>query len=495
MGTIRKQSIVSSIFIYIGFAIGAVNILFLFPRYFTPEEFGLTRILVDISLILSTLCTAGAIPIAFKFFPYYEARLERKKNDLVSISLFIVLISCLAIYFLFPQFEPLFIRKFGARSPLLADHIKLVIPLTISLALLGIIEVFAWIAGKTIVANFSRELLLRVFVMFLIAAWVGGLFINFEKWITTYSLIYLPLVGIVLVSVLSTRKISISVHVSSLTKRLSPLMLKFGGAYFLSALLNIIARTNDTLIIASQSAGGLADAAIFTIATYLITVMDVPQRSMISSATPQIAKAWKEKDMAKLDRLYKKTALNLLIIAAGILGLIIINIPLLLNILGPAYYGLPLLLLILGTGKLIDLGTGMNSQILQLSKYWRIDLFTNMLFVVVSILLNYFLTKKFGILGTAYGSLIAIIVFNLIRFIYIKRIYGLQPFSKKNALALISASVTTGICFLLPLPGLFLAGTIKTILFISAYVFITLKLNISSDITELWQMAKNRFLR
>jgi O-antigen/teichoic acid export membrane protein len=216
---------------------------------------------------------------------------------------------------------------------------------------------------------------------------------------------------------------------------------------------------------------------------------------MISAATPQIAKAWKEKDMAKLDRLYKKTALNLLIIAAGILGLIIINIPLLLNILGPAYYGLPLLLLILGTGKLIDLGTGMNSQILQLSKYWRIDLFTNMLFVVVSILLNYFLTKKFGILGTAYGSLIAIIVFNLIRFIYIKRIYGLQPFSKKNALALISASVTTGICFLLPLPGLFLAGTIKTILFISAYVFITLKLNISSDITELWQMAKNRFLR
>jgi hypothetical protein len=41
------------------------------------------------------------------------------------------------------------------------------------------------------------------------------------------------------------------------------------------------------------------------------------------------------------------------------------------------------LLIILGIGKLIDLGTGLNSQILQLSKYWRIDLFTNMLFVGV----------------------------------------------------------------------------------------------------------------
>jgi O-antigen/teichoic acid export membrane protein len=492
MGTIRKQSIVSSIFIYIGFTIGAVNILFLFPRYFTPEQFGLTRILVDIALILSTLCTAGAIPIAFKFFPYYESRLERKKNDLISIALAMVLLSCIVVYFLFPQFVPLFIRKFGARSPLLADHIHLVIPLTISLALLGIIEVFAWITGKTIVANFSRELLLRVFVMILIALWVLGLFKNYETWITYYSLVFLPLVVIVLLTVLSTKKIYFPLHVSSLTKRLSPLMLKFGGAYFLSALLNIIARTNDTLIIASQSAGGLADAAIFTIATYLITVMDVPQRSMISATTPQIAKAWKEKDLSKLDRLYKKTALNLLIIAAAILGLIIINIPILLSILGPLYYGLPVLLIVLGIGKLIDLGTGMNSQILQLSKYWRIDLFTNMLFVVVSIILNYFLTKKLGILGTAFGSLIAIIVFNLIRFVYIKKIYGLQPFTQKNAVALISAALMTAISFCLPISNLFLAGIIKSTVFITGYIFLTLKLNISSDMTELWQIAKNK---
>jgi hypothetical protein len=63
MTTIRKQSIYSSIFIYIGFAIGAFNVLYLFPKYFTKEEFGLTRILVDIALILSTLCTAAAVPV------------------------------------------------------------------------------------------------------------------------------------------------------------------------------------------------------------------------------------------------------------------------------------------------------------------------------------------------------------------------------------------------------------------------------------------------
>ena len=49
MGIIRKQSILSSIFIYIGFAIGAINILYIFPVYLKTEEFGLTRLLIDVS--------------------------------------------------------------------------------------------------------------------------------------------------------------------------------------------------------------------------------------------------------------------------------------------------------------------------------------------------------------------------------------------------------------------------------------------------------------
>jgi len=80
MSTIRKQSIYSSLYIYAGFAIGAFNVLFLFPKFFTPEEFGLTRILMDISMILSMICTAGTLPVAMKFYPYYKHYLPKEKN-------------------------------------------------------------------------------------------------------------------------------------------------------------------------------------------------------------------------------------------------------------------------------------------------------------------------------------------------------------------------------------------------------------------------------
>lgn len=118
MATIRKQSIYSSLFIYIGFAIGAINVLFLFPRFFTQEQFGLTRILMDIALIFATICTAGAIPVGFKFYPFYSHHLQTKKNDLLTLVLTSVLGTCLILFLLSPIIEPIVIRKFGYRSPI-----------------------------------------------------------------------------------------------------------------------------------------------------------------------------------------------------------------------------------------------------------------------------------------------------------------------------------------------------------------------------------------
>lgn len=493
MATIRKQSIYSSLFIYAGFAIGALNVLFLFPRFFTPEQFGLTRVLMDIALIFSTICAAGTLPVAMKFYPFYKHHLPKEKNDLLTWVFVIGTVMCLLIYLAFPLIEPWTLKKFGYRSPILVTHFKWVYPLTISLVAISMLEVFAWIVGRTVIANFLKEFLFRILTLLLIIIWGTGIITDFDLFIGTYASLYFIPVAILIWVVYRSREFSINFTPSKVTKRYQGFMLKFGGAYFLSAVLNIVAKTNDTLIIASQSQGGLADAAIFTIATYLITVMDVPQRSMVSAATPQIALAWKNNDLEKLDRLYKKTALNLLIIAAGIMGIVVMALPYLQELLGTAYSGLSILMLVLGFGKLIDLGTGLNSQILQLSKHWKIDLFTNMFFVFVSILFNYFLTKNYGILGTAFGSLIAIVLYNFIRFIYIKRIYGLQPFSVNNFLALLLAAGLATLIFNIPLPlPIIVVSSIKIIAFGLCYGFGVIKLNISQDITDLWQLTAQK---
>ncbi len=496
MATIRKQSIYSSIYIYAGFAIGAFNVLFLFPKFFTPEEFGLTRILMDIAMIFSMICTAGTLPVALKFYPFYKHYLPKEKNDLITLVLSIGAMMCLLLWIAFPYIEPFALKKFAARSPILVHHLKLVIPLTISLVALSMLEVFAWIIGKTIVANFLKEFLFRIVVLLVILAWVFGLIKNYNLFIGIYSYLYFIPIAVLAWVIIRSKTFLLVFKKSNVTQKLSGTMVRFGGAYFLGNILNVVAKTNDTIIIASQSTGGLADAAIFTIATYLITVMDVPQRSLVSVSTPQIAQAWKDKDLAKLERLYKKTALNLLIVASGILGIVVLNIPAFIHVLGPAYAGMSMLMLILGVSKLIDLGTGMNTQILQLSKHWRIDLLTNMLFVVVSIILNYLLTRKYGILGTAAGSLIAVVLFNFIRFYYIKRIYALQPFSWRNGLTLIVAAALTVALHLLEFHEMIWINlALKSLFFILAFAYFIIRFNISPDITELYAMARKKLAR
>ncbi|MFN5421795.1 MAG: lipopolysaccharide biosynthesis protein [bacterium] len=493
MGSIRKQSIFSSLFIYAGFGIGAINVLYLFPRFFTPEQFGLTRLLMDIAMILATVCTAGIIPVAFKFFPFYKKYLKKSENELFTLLVSIAAILSTTVFLLMPIVEPWIIKKFASRSPILTEYFYLIFPLTLTLVGFNILEIFAWIGGKPVISTFLKEFLYRLLVTFLVICWALGIISHFKVFIEIYALVYLLPFVLLIIIVYKSHQFVIQFKLSKVTKKIGGVMFKFGSAYFLSMLLNILAKTNDTLIIASQSTGGLADAAVFTIATYLITLMDVPQRSMIAAATPHISQAWKDRDMMKLDRLYKKTALNLLIIALGIGGLVLINNQLIVKLLGDHYALLPTLMLLLGISKIIDLGTGLNSQILQLSKHWKIDLFSNMFFVGMSILLNYFLTRSYGILGTATGTIISIFFYNLTRFIFIKKIYKLQPFSWKNGIALLSAAILTGILSYFRISeNIFVNSIFASILFISLFSFVIIRFKISEDISELFVMLKDK---
>lgn len=494
MSTIRKQSVYSVVLIYAGFMVGAVNVLLLFPKYFSADEYGLTRLLLELGLLLSTLCTVGMVPVSIKFFPFYQKYLGHKKNDLFFLTLVVTTIALLVMLFTIPVLKPWIIRKFGDKSPLFVQYFDLIYPLTVCMTLFNLFEAYAWITKKAVLSNFLKEFLFRFMSTLLILGWITGMIKGFDLFATLFSYSYLPPLLVLAFFIFQNRQVSLQTEISPVTRRLGKKMAGFGFAFFASATLNALAKTNDSIILASQSPNGLTDTAIFNIATYLVTLMEVPQRSLTSAATPQIAIAWKDRNMERLRSIYRKTALNLMIIGMGLFSLIWLNIADLAAILGDKYAPITTLILILGAAKIIDLGTGMNSQILMLSKHWKIDLFTNMLFVIVSIVLNYILTKKLGVWGPAWGGLIAIIVFNLIRFSAIWKIYGLQPFTWSHLKVIALAMAGLGIAWLIPdLGDHYVNIAVYSLVFILLYCFSILKFRVSADINDLYQVAIKRF--
>lgn len=492
MGIIRKQSIFSSVFSYIGFAIGAVNKLLIFPLFFTSKQIGLTTLLVDIGLVFSAVATLGTGSITAKFFPFYKEYLPKRKNDLPSFTLFICLGGCLivmAILFLCQNFIS---RKFGTQSPLFVTHYSLLYPLVVSIALFSLFESYAWSIQKTVISNFLREVAFRVFVLGLLLLYIYKA-ISLETFFTLYAFIYVPSVLILLFYLIRSGNFPINFSVSNVTRRMYRRIAAFGALIFSSSLLNVISRAIDVIFLASQSSGGLSDANVFSYGSYMISIMEVPQRSIVAIATPIISQAWKDKNEKGIENLYHKTSLNLLIVGLAIWGLIFLNLDNAVQYLGKEYAPMKSVFIIMGIAKLIDLGTGANSQILLLSKYWRLDFFTNMTYVFISLPLNYILIHKYGIYGPAWANLIALTVFNSIRFIYIWKLFHIQPFTVYTLYAILLAAACIASAHFIPIASnLFIDIIIRSIVFAGIFAGCILLFNISPDITGLYQYALQR---
>lgn len=485
MGIVRKQSIASSIYIYLGFAVGAFNVLYLFPTYLTPQEFGLTRVLIDVSILLAMFCTLGSCPAVLKFYPFYKSYLPDNKNDLPSITLTATIVGCIIFIFGAVYFKDFVLRKFGEKSPLFNDYYFLLYPLTISYAFWYLFEASSWSIKKTVLPNFLKEVGFRIITAILVVLYIIKL-ISFEQFAILFSLMYIVPVSILLYSLAKEKYVNITFSISSVTKRLWKQMALFSFFVFSGQTLNVIARTSDTIILASQSKNGLADAAVFTVVTYLVTLMDVPMRGMTGIASSVIAYAWKDKDIAKIKEIYQKTALNLIIVGMGIFGVLTLNMYNLTQHFGTAYSTLPSLLLILGIAKLIDLATGMNAQILLSSKYWKIDFITSMIFVILSVPLNVFLIKRYGLIGSAYANLIAVFIYNVTRLIVIWKLFKLQPYNNKNLFAILIAVACFFMVYFIPsLHNIYADAILKTLVFMPLYIFLILKLKVSEDFNQL----------
>jgi O-antigen/teichoic acid export membrane protein len=109
------------------------------------------------------------------------------------------------------------------------------------------------------------------------------------------------------------------------------------------------------------------------------------------------------------------------------------------------------IVLFMGLARVIDLGTGINSQIIATSNFWKFDFYTNILYTLIALPLNFILIKKFGILGLAYANLISLSVYNLVRYAFLYYKFGLQPYTTKSLLTLVIAAISFFIAWLIPL--------------------------------------------
>jgi O-antigen/teichoic acid export membrane protein len=204
---------------------------------------------------------------------------------------------------------------------------------------------------------------------------------------------------------------------------------------------------------------------------------------------------WKEKNFPEIRRIYQRSSINMLLISLFIFGNVWLNVRdglAVLHIQNEYATGIPALLLF-GIIRIIDAGTGVNGQIIGASNFWRFEFVTGIIMLALRIPLSYIFIKRYGIIGSAYGDLISLSVYNYIRYDFLRRKFNMQPFTWKTVYSLLvgfAAYYITYYIFRMQTGWFAIVG--RSVVFSSLLVAAIFAFRLTPDALQLYEVARKR---
>lgn len=416
MGKVAKQSLWNSANAYLGVLLGAFNGMYLFPRVFLnePEFYGEINTLLATATIISSFSHLG-FPISIvTFLPKLNSKQQESFWTFSLVGSFISSLILSVAAFIVYQYNPQWMGSVGYL-------------LLISLSMM-LFEVFASVSqhnSKVIFPQFLKNTFRRVIILIalILAAYGGG-----------QELFYIAL-GIGYVVQLVAVIIYALPHLPKLNFNFGNINLgeisKYGFLVMLASASILIVSKIDILMIRSML--GEAAVAFYSIAFFIGSVVAVPVKSIIVSIRPFMSKAWARDDRKEVDLLYKKSALTQLALTGFLFLIVWSNFDLAMLILPYEYRfdGAATIVFFIGLSEIIKGATGTNGMILTVANKQAYNFYSGLLLIILTILGNWWLIPKMGIIGAALASLLALSFFNFYKIFLVHRFYKLLPFTKE----------------------------------------------------------------
>lgn len=495
MGIVIKQSIKSTLISYIGVLLGAFNNLWLYPKYLEPEKIGLLKLLQDIPFLFALFVQLGASSLTDRFFHHFKD--AKKNNGFLTALLIYPFIGYTLFLISFFSFNDYWKSIFTSNAHLLVNYFIYLVPLTFFMMYTSIMEAYLRANFNVTWSNFIRDILIRIFYTAFVFLYALKI-INFDWLITMVVVGY----GIALATLfIYARSINI-LHITSYFNWPKKSLLKEMGTYLLFLIPgtagSLIAQKIDTIMIAligiSAIHGnkGLDNVAIYSLAYYISSVIEVPRKSISQISIPILSAAFKENNFNKIDSLYKKNSITQFITGSFIFLLIWINIDDLFLFVpnSELYKQGKYVVLFVGISKLIDMATSINSEIIQFSKYFKFNLIAIIMLAFLTVGLNTIFIPIYSITGAAIALAITILIYNVSKTYFIWYKLKFSPFTKGMfpllILCIIILVISNSIEYTpSTLLNSFFFIVIRTIIFIITFYFLIRKFRISEDVNHL----------
>lgn len=477
MGVIINQSAKNLFTTYLGFGIGAINTLFLYTNFLTPEYYGLVGFLLSAANLIWPLMAFGVHNTLVKFYTSYDSKEQRDK--LLSVILFlplgISLILGLIGYFAYG----FLLDYFSGSNELIKPYIWMIFLIAVATAYFEIFFSWSKINYQSVFGNFMKEVFHRVCVSLLLVA------VYFD-WLSVEGFVY-ALSGVFVLRTIAMKLYAFRLYFPKISLSFPhnrSFILKYSSLILIAGSVAMVLLDLDKVMI--ERFLPIEQVAVYGIAVYISSVIAVPSRAMHQITYPMTASLLNKKDKKGLLDLYEKSSLNLLIISGLIFLLIVTNIQQLYELIPEEYQISFSIVIIISSVKLYDNLLGNNNSILFNSDYYRLVLGIGVVLAVLAFVLNLYFIPKLGIFGAALATFLAFAVYNTAKLIIVYRKFRIQPFTIETLYGIILILVFSfGFYFwhfgINPVVNIIF----KSILIGMGYVGIIYTLKLSPDINKL----------
>lgn len=489
MGIVRKQGLNITFISFVGVIIGALNTMFVFPNVLGAEGHGLVMLILSIGTILAHFAHLGIPNTIIRFFPY----LKDQKKFIYRLALQVPLMSIFLLGLVLYLFGDYLFDGYIKKNVLFSEFQSIILPLVASLVFFEVLLSISRSELKSVFPAVLRELILRLSTLVLLCMYSLD-YLNFSEFIYCWLGLYSINVLFLSVYLFRLKLLNISFGFPLFPNSDMALkMSKYGVVTLLTSSAAILVNRIDVLMLGYFLE--FENIAYYTVAFFMASLIHIPARSILQIVKPLLAKAWAEKNKQEIVNLYRKTALNQLIIGALLFIGIWMNINDLLLFVPEKYQGIQMVFFYIGLSKLIDVSVGVNGAIISTSNYYKFDLYINVFLILIIIITNSIFIPLYGIVGAAMATALAILIHNIIKTLVLYSLFKIQPFQLSTFKVILLTVLVFIVLNLIPfslIDSHIVRILVRSISIGLVYSFVVIWFKLSDDINQLFHKLVRR---
>ncbi len=447
MSVVARQSFKYSIIGYLGFLLGTVSAIFIFP--FDMVFYGKLRFVLSATLMLVPFVVFGLSYSNVYFFG--KAKEEGKHQNLFSLSLVGVGINFLI--FLLGFFAFFYIFSSLQEDSELWDMKRLILPMVLVMSLSAVFNRY--------ISNFKRIVVPNIFENIFPKLANLGAFCLFFFLGTSEKISYgfflgvfvLGLIGYVLYTN-KLEKIAPDFSTDFVKKdKLWKEILNYSFYGFLGNLGSFLALNISNYMIGEKLS--FEENGIYSTVFSVVQLISIPSMGLYNISAPIISKHFADDTIKELDVYYKKTSLSLFFLGLVLFSCIAVGYPYLTDFMpksGKLLLEAQPLVWVIGFALLFELATGFNSHIISMSKYYRFNIYVMLFLAVLTTSLNFYFINKtsLGILGISISYAVSLTIFNLTKIAFNYYQFKVSPFTIEMLYSVILATLAISVAIVLP---------------------------------------------